>query len=113
MEHGFGVIAAKFYAWLLAIFPAAIGSALSIYMHREKTSGMGNMERFTVFLFGISLAHYIGGAAIEYWNIQQNSYISDAIKLTIGFMGMAALAQFMVQLPEFVRAMRKRVIGED
>jgi hypothetical protein len=101
----------KFMAWLGALLPAAIGSALSVYLDREKTRDMSKWEILAVFLFGISLAHYMGGAAIEYWHLNPMTYVADAIKLTIGFIGMATLSQTLIQMPELVAALRKRWIG--
>lgn len=93
------------------MIPAAIGSLLSLYVSKEKTAAMQRWELFAVFMFGISLAHYLGGAAIEYSNIPPHGLISDAIKLTIGLLGMAVLTNVMTQLPYAVEALRKKWIG--
>jgi len=103
---------AKLSGWIGATLPAAIGSALSLYVSKEKTALMTRFELFIVFLFGIALAHYLGGAAIEYSNIKPNSIIADAIKLTVGLMGMATLTNIMAQLPLAIAAVRKKWLGE-
>lgn len=99
-------------AWIGASIPAAIGSALSIYVSKEKTSSMTKFELLCVFMFGIALAHYLGGAAIEYSKIDAHGLIADAIKLTVGLLGMATLTNIMIQLPLAIAAMRKKWIGE-
>ena len=99
-------------AWIGATIPAAIGSALSIYVSKEKTATMTKLELFCVFMFGIALAHYLGGAAIEYSRIDAHGLIADAIKLTVGLLGMATLTNVMIQLPLAIAALRKKWIGE-
>lgn len=104
-------ILGKLTAWIGAIIPAAIGSLLSIYVSKEKTSKMEKWELFAIFMFGISLAHFLGGAAIEYSDLNAHSFIADAVKLTIGLLGMATLTNVMTQLPFAVEALRKKWIG--
>lgn len=99
-------------AWLGATIPAAIGSALSLYVSKEKTASMSKLELMCVFMFGIALAHYLGGAAIEYSQLNEHGLIADAIKLTVGVLGMATLTNIMTQLPLAVEALRKKWIGE-
>lgn len=94
------------------IIPAAIGSALSLYVGKEKNKALGRCELFLVFLFGIFLAHYLGGFAIEYSNIKHDSISADAIKLTTGLIGMAVVTNLMVQIPLAFEAARKKWLGE-
>jgi hypothetical protein len=101
---------AKLSAWFWTIVPAAIGSALSLYMGKEKTAAMTRLELILVFLFGISIAHYLGGAAIQYSNIT-SSILADAVKFTVGLIGMATLSHVLVQIPLAVTALRKKYIG--
>ena len=95
----------------MAHIPAAIGSALSLYVSREKTATMRNVELFFVFFAGILLAHYVGGAAIEYSNISQSSMIADTIKLTIGLIGMAFITNLVIQIPLAIESARKKWLG--
>jgi NO-binding membrane sensor protein with MHYT domain len=99
-------------AWILNLIPAAIGSALSLYVSKEKNSLMGRFELFAVFLFGIFIAHYIGGAAIEYSEINHLSITADAIKLTTGLIGMAVITNLVTQIPLAFDAARKKWLGE-
>jgi len=103
-------ILAKFSAWFWSIIPAAIGSALSLYFGKDKTLLMSRIELSMVFIFGISIAHYLGGAAVAYWAVQ-TSIIADAIKFTTGLIGMAALSHVLIQVPLVVTALRKKYFG--
>lgn len=106
------VLFAKFSGWISATIPAAIGSLLSIFMNRDKAENMKKWELAAIFCFGIALAHYLGGAAVEYYHIDPHGLISDGIKFTIGLLGMASLASIMVQIPLAVEGLRKKFIGE-
>ncbi len=108
METG---ILAKMGAWFWTIVPAAIGSALSLYLGKDKTSTMQKWELVLVFCFGIAIAHYLGGAAIEWSNINKLSIIADAIKFTTGLIGMATLTNVLTQIPKAVDALRRKYIG--
>ena len=98
--------------WIGASIPAAIGSLLSLYVSKDKTAAMKRGELFFVFLSGIALAHYLGGAAIEYSKIDPHGIISDAIKLTIGLLGMATITNVMTQLPLAIEGLRKKWTGQ-
>lgn len=101
-----------FKAWLGATIPAAIGSLLALYVGREKTSAMKRSELFFVFISGIALAHYLGGAAIEYSKIDPHSLIADSIKLTIGLLGMATITNVSAQIPLAIEGLRKKWTGQ-
>ena len=101
-----------FKAWIGATIPAAIGSALSLYVSKDKTQTMSRVELVSVFMFGIALAHYLGGAAIEYSKLDPHGLIADAIKLTVGLLGMATLTNVMAQLPLAIAGLRKKWTGE-
>lgn len=97
--------------WIGATIPAAIGSLLSIYVSKEKTAAMKRWELFFVFCSGIALAHYLGGAAIEYSKIDAHGIIADAVKLTIGLLGMATITNVFAQLPLAIEGLRKKWTG--
>lgn len=97
--------------WIGAAIPAAIGSLLSLYVSKDKTANMKRSELFFVFISGIALAHYLGGAAIEYSHIDPHGLISDAIKLTIGLLGMATITNIFAQLPLAIEGLRKKWTG--
>lgn len=99
-------------AWIGALFPAAVGSALSIYLGKEKSLMMSRIELFGVFFFGVIIAHYMGGAAIEYSHIPPQSMSADAIKFTTGLIGMATVASALIQVPLALVAFRKKWLGE-
>lgn len=99
-------------SWMISTLPAAIGSAISLYIGKDKTSKMRKAEVLCVFVFGVALAHYFGGATIEYNNIDPNTLTADSIKVSIAVVGMGVLTNIMIQLPIAVEALRKKWIGE-
>jgi hypothetical protein len=102
----------KVGGWLSALFPAAIGSALSIFLGADKMQQLSNFTKFTTFMFGVVLGHHVGGAAIEYWQINALSLTASSIQISVGFMGMAALAEAKIQIPIAITALRKKWLGE-
>ncbi len=102
---------AKFGAWFWTLLPAAIGSALSLFLGKEKTESMKKTELVLTFLFGIAIAHWLGGAAIELSNLQKVTIIADAIKFTAGLIGMATLTNLLSQIPKIADALRRKYIG--
>ena len=104
-------IMAKVWIWIISLVPAAIGSGLSLFLGKD-TKQLSYFVILSTFLFGIGLAHLLGGAAIEYWHIDPLSYIASSIQVSIGFMGMAILAELKLQLPVMISAIRKKFIGE-
>lgn len=97
--------------WFISMFPAASGSALSIYLGRSKYVAMSKLERFAIFFFGILIAHYLGGGAIEYSNINPLSMTSDAIKFTVGIIGMAVVASAIINIPIAIDLLIKKYLG--
>ena len=105
-------IALKIVGWLVDLFPAAIGSSLSMFLGAEKMKQLSKFTLICTFIFGVILGHQIGGAAIEYFKILPTSLIASTIQITIGFMGMAALAEAKIQIPFAITALRKKWFGE-
>lgn len=99
-------------SWIVSTIPAAIGSAISLYIGKDKTSKMRKAEIICVFFFGVALAHYFGGATIEYNDIDPQTLTADSIKVAIAVVGMGVLTNVMIQLPIAVEALRKKWIGE-
>jgi len=97
--------------WIGAAIPAAIGSLLSLYVSKDKTANMKRWELFLVFCFGIALAHYLGGAAIEYSKIDPHSLTADSIKITVATFGMAIITNVFTQLPLAIEGLRKKWTG--
>lgn len=94
-----------------ALFAGAFGSLMALYFNRAQVKDMGNIERVFIFLCGVGIAHFLGGAAIEWWKIDPLSFIADALKFTIGLFGMSGLAQAFIQVPKAVDILRKKYIG--
>ena len=60
---------------IAGLFPAAIGSALSIFMGAEKIKQLSAFTRLCTFAFGVILGHQIGGAArIEYRSVVEAAF---------------------------------------
>lgn len=97
---------------ITALFPAAIGSALSIFLGAEKMQQLSTFTKICTFAFGVILGHQIGGAVIQHWHILPLSPIASTIQIGIGFMGMAALAEAKIQLPMWIGGFRKKWLGE-
>jgi hypothetical protein len=106
----------KLLLWLLSIVPAALGALLSIVIRKErviiKNEKIAKVEPFITFLFGVSIAYFFGGAAIEQFNIPYDSFSADSIKLAFGLFGMGIISEAMIQLPLGVAALRKKFLGE-
>lgn len=94
--------------WIAGIVPSAIGSALSL-----KFSGCRGsiLEILIMFVAGLCLSYYLGGATIEYFNIQHPSFVADAVKLTWGLFGMGVVNQLYIQIPEIFSALRRKFAG--
>ena len=105
-------VCVKVWVWVVSLIPAALGSALSIFLGKEKMGGLTKLEIFCTFIFGVSLAHLLGGAAIEYWRINPLSFIASSIQVSVGFMGMAVLAEAKLQVPLAITAIRRKLLGE-
>lgn len=102
----------KLGGWATALFPAAIGSSLSLFLGDEKVQSLSAFTKLCTFGFGVILGHQIGGAAIQHWAIVPLSPIASTIQIGVGFMGMAALAESKIQLPMWIGAFRKKWLGE-
>lgn len=100
----------KLTMWLGAILPAVLGSALALFFNRA--AQLSRAEIACNFVFGAYIGYLLGGAAIEYWVINPLSFIAFAIMFSIGLMGMATLAQVMLNIPKTVELVRKKWLGE-
>lgn len=97
--------------WISAHIPAVIGSGISLLVSKEKTKAMRKIELFLVFFSGILISYYLGGWVIEYFSIPLISPTADAIKFTIGLIGMAVVANVTIQIPLILEAIRKKWLG--
>lgn len=97
--------------WVLTHVPAFLGAGISLLVNKDKIKGMSNIEIYGIFFTGIILAHYIGGAIIEYYKIDPYSLTSDAITVTISAIGWSLLTVLISQLPAMFEAIRKKWFG--
>ena len=99
-------IAAKLLAWLATLVPAIIGAAISLRLAQQQSSFA---SRILAFACGVALAHYIGGAVVDHFNIDRTTMIDDSIILAAGIFGMATVTEINTQLPEIIRAASDKV----
>lgn len=90
----------------------AIGSVYAMYLNRANVERMSNLEKAFVFIIGVAIAHYVGGALVEYLSIKQDGIYADGVKFTVGLFGMRIIAEVNKQIVEWIIAFRKKVLGE-
>lgn len=86
--------ALKIFAVLKWLFPAALGSAIAVFIGERSTPG----KSMIMFVGGSSVASIFGGGIIEHWNIPIGM-IQASIYLACGLWGMGVIIQIYQQLP--------------
>lgn len=100
-------ILVKITAFLALLLPAIIGSAISLRLSTEQSSFSNRLFSFTV---GVALAHFVGGAIVDSFNIDRLTLVDDAIVLSAGIFGMAAATEITKQLPEIIKGISERIL---
>lgn len=103
------VVVAKGLAFLYGLCPAILGAVISFISTTQEES---KSKMFLTFMLGVSVAHYLGNATIEYFKVDPASYTASSIILTFGLFGLATIREIFNQLPDIIRAIKKRFIGE-
>jgi NO-binding membrane sensor protein with MHYT domain len=103
------IIIAKVGAWIYSLCPAILGAIISMLSVKQEEPKI--MVGLTLFL-GIGVAHYLGNATIEYFDIHRDSYMASSIILIYGLFGLATIREIFKQIPDVLKATRKRFIGE-
>lgn len=91
--------------WLITIksisgwIAGAFGSALALFFSREKVSKMQRWEIIFIFIAGLLISHWGGGAIVEYFKIPIASISADGVKMTIGMIGMGIFAKLHETAP--------------
>ena len=98
--------------WLYNVFPAVLGSAISVFVGRKKMRELSNRDIWLTFFFGIGIAWLSGGVALKYFDVDKTSDDAKAIYGAIAFMGMAILSEAQIQIPMAITFMRKKWLGE-
>lgn len=101
-------ISAKLIAWLSTLVPAIVGAAISLKLASEKSTFI---DRLISFIFGVALAHYVGGTVVGHFNIDPNTMLDDSIILASGIFGMATVSELNRQLPEVIKSAGDRIKG--
>jgi NO-binding membrane sensor protein with MHYT domain len=103
------ILLAKVGAWIYGLCPAILGATISMLSVKQEEPRL--MIGITLVL-GIAVAHYLGNATIEYFAIPQESYMASSVILIYGLFGLATIREIFKQIPDFIKATRKRFIGE-
>lgn len=85
-------------SWLFGAF----GSALGMFFSRKNVERFKTWEIFFIFISGVFIAHVVGGAIVEHFNVKVGSLIADSIKMTVGMSGMGVLARLHEIAPSLV-----------
>jgi membrane associated rhomboid family serine protease len=80
----------------------AFGSALALFFGRKSMADMKRWEIAFIWVAGVFISHIVGGAIVEYYDITLSSFIADTIKMTMGMVGMGALAKLHERIPQIV-----------
>lgn len=102
----------KIGGWLIALLPAALGSAFSVFIDRDKMVALSKVAIISTFAFGLIIGFIFGGAVNEHFKIAHDSFFAFASQFIIGWMGIAALVEIKLQLKTGLTAIRKRYLGE-
>ena len=92
---------------IFSLIPDAIGSAVALKLN---TVPMRPLERIFSFGCGVALAHYIGGAAAEWFDLQE--ILQDASKVIVGVFGLNLAASINKQIPSIVKGLIARFVGD-
>ena len=95
-------------AILTHLSPAAFGSALSIFTSKDEFT---RTKKVVTFIFGISVAHFIGYGLVEYFKIAEKSPTASAIVFTVGFVGMNGLQIILINLPDWIKNLGQKWTG--
>jgi hypothetical protein len=104
MENWIIIKISSLSGWFSSIF----GSALALYFSRSKVAEMKKWEIFFVFIAGILIGHWIGGAIASHFSIAPSDIISDGVKLAMALTGMGFLAKLHEKAPELLEKVLNR-----
>lgn len=96
-------IALKLWAALKWILPAALGSAIAVFLG-DKTHPV---KGFSMFVAGSCVAGIFGGGIIEYFAIKPGM-LQASIYLAVGLWGMGVIIQVYKQIPMALENLREK-----
>lgn len=85
---------------------AAFGSALAL-----KSFPGNKLQKFFSFIGSMVIGCLIGGFAAERFGIQPGSYTHMLVVSSASVFGLAVVHHAMLQIPEWLTAARKKVLG--
>lgn len=103
------VLLVKIGGWMYGLLPAIIGAVISFLSSRQEGS---RLKLVLIFILGVGVAHFFGNATIEFFKVDPSSYMASSIILTFGLFGLATIREIFNQIPDIIKATRKRFIGE-
>lgn len=99
-------VSAKLIAWFGSLVPAIVGAAISLRFSAENTPFYA---RLVSFIGGVFLAHFIGGAIVDAFEINAESMIDDSIILASGIFGMATVTEMSKEVPILVKSLSDKI----
>lgn len=97
---------AAILAFCKTMLPAFLGAMVASIIGKARTK----TARFVAFIVGLLIAHYGGGAAIEWLGVTSIA-MQDMVKFSIGVFGMGIAEQIEYQIPIAIRALRVKFFG--
>jgi len=104
-------VATKASLWVLGLISAALGSAFSIFLERDKPL-LSTKVRILAFLFGLCIGFLLGSAFNEWQDIPAGSFIGFTVQFVLGWAGIAILTEAKLQIPLAISAIRRKYFGE-
>jgi len=100
--------AAFTHLWILFkwILPAAIGSALAVFIDNTEIT---YKRKIGLFFFGAFISIFVGGAIVEHYHIT-SSAVQGLIYFGLGVWGMGIVIQVSKQIPEAITNIREKYL---
>ncbi len=111
MESSAWAIFYKVFLWLAGLLPAVFGSAFLIFNDREEFQSKSKWIPFATFIFGIVIGYNGGGAFCEWLDIGRDSFIAFSMQFTLGWMGIGILVQARKNIPDWLDALKRKILG--
>lgn len=105
--------------FLKAIMPALIGSGLAIWYRKDNVNlkDLSFTEKLSIFILvlaalflGVWMSHVLGGALIQYSNVEPSSYYADLIKAAVGLSSLKILDSSIKSIDEILIAIRTGLV---
>jgi hypothetical protein len=111
MESPIWALIYKGFIWIAGLLPAIFGSAFLVFNDRDEFNNKSRWIPFATFIFGIVIGYNGGGAFCEWLNISRDSFIAFSMQFTLGWMGIGILVQARINIPEWLDALKRKILG--